>query len=115
MARTAVGVDMEDTKRFMLKNGKTPPFFKKLFTSRETSYCLGKRFPEQHFAARFAAKEAVIKAIAGLGLKKPAYHDIEVGKRRDGVPVVRMANVDISLSMSHTTKTAVAFVLAQKK
>jgi len=99
-------------------------FLKRVFTLKELDYSQGKKFPYQHLAARFAAKEAVLKSLGGIyPLGAFGFLDIEIRNGHDGKPEVvllkkRKENVSVSiqsddfiLSMSHTKNWAVASVL----
>lgn len=93
-----------------------------VFTERESEYCLAKRRRHEHLAARFAAKEAVLKAF-GTGLaRRMRWRDVEVVHDASGRPRVclhgdvavwaerrRVAALEISLS--HTTDLAIAHAL----
>ena len=59
----AIGVDIEDIERF---KGKSEEFLHRVFTDLELEYCLKFSKPESHLAARFCAKEAVVKALKAL-------------------------------------------------
>jgi holo-[acyl-carrier protein] synthase len=88
----------------------------RLFTSGELDYCFAGKLPAPHLAARFAAKEAIIKALSSLGEKKPAYRDIEIQNNPDGVPLVTvrkpgLTGLRIHLSLSHCEDKAVAFTV----
>ena len=101
-------------------------FLKKIFTDREMEYSNSKRFSCQHFAARFAAKEAVIKAF-GEPKKFPIkWTEIEVLKDEEGKPMIefhddalklkKAKKIDgVVLSMSHSKNYAVANVILLKK
>ena len=85
-------------------------FLKHVFTDQEIAYARKRRFPDQHFAARFAAKEAVLKAIgenADIGWK-----DIEIINQHSGKPSCIFHNKEFSpkilISLSHTKEYAVA-------
>ncbi|MGE5280146.1 MAG: holo-ACP synthase [Deltaproteobacteria bacterium] len=83
-------------------------FLNRVYTEKELAYARSKRYPMQHLAARFAAKEAVFKA---LGTKPDiAFKDIEITNDRFGRPHCRIRNkrVALSLSLSHTRNYAVA-------
>ena len=93
-----------------------------LFTQRELDYCLGKRRCYEHMAARFAAKEAVMKAM-GVGLWKFKLRDVEVVRAKSGAPSVALhgraaemaAERGIAawhLSLTHTETTALAVAIA---
>lgn len=85
-------------------------FLNHVFCPEEIEYAQGHKFPAQHFAARFAAKEAVFKAVSSdpaLGWK-----DIKITKDKHGKPVctIRKKNFKnkILVSISHTKTYAVA-------
>ncbi|MDR1684006.1 MAG: holo-ACP synthase [Elusimicrobiota bacterium] len=109
-----VGIDIEEVKRIgRLKE----PVLNRVFTAAELSYCRSKKNPGQHLAARFAAKEAVFKAIDfdELALKK-----IEVIKNKNNKPEIllhdkRAKNILFKVSLTHTKNYAAAFVVAYKK
>jgi len=109
-----IGVDIIEVKRFRkIPYKKGSAFYQKVFTDREIKYCLSKSDPYPHFAARFAAKEAVAKA-ACLHVYKA--NKIEVYNDRDGHPLVRSRLIKgkILLSISHTQDHAIAFVIFTK-
>lgn len=101
-------------------------FLGKIFTKKEISYSNSRRFASQHFAARFAAKEAVIKAF-GEPRKHPIrWTDMEVLNDDEGKPVMvfhddalrlkkkkRISGVIVS--MSHSKNYAIANVILLKK
>ena len=111
-----VGVDVVDLSRFEASLKRTPGLRARLFTDQEAVLS-----PES-LAARFAAKEALVKALkAPDGLP---WQDIEVVTDPDGVPSfvlrgaaeARAQEVGITaahLSLSHETSVAIAFVVAQ--
>jgi len=103
-----VGVDIEDVNRFKLDYKKNINFFKRVFTKKELDYCFSKPKPEQHLAARFAAKEAIIK-IMGSDI---FFGDIEILNKKD-VPYVKLKNNKnkILLSLSHCNDKAIAFAV----
>ena len=84
-------------------------FLKRVFTDREIAYAMGTRPPlrEERLAARFAAKEAFIKA---LGRPVP-FKQIEVIKDEKGRPWIVWRGRPFPLSLSHTREIAVAVVL----
>jgi len=94
-------------------------FLHRVFTSEERDYCKRKAFPEQSLAARFAAKEAVLKAI-GTGLSGGIrWTDVRIVNGKSGRPEVRLGknitqrigNKKILLSISHTKEFAIAQVI----
>ena len=88
----------------------------RLFTRREQDYCYKFKDPAPHFAGRFAAKEAIVKALGtGFG-SQVSWHDIEVLNDELGKPVVtisdglkqRFNNPPLLVSISHTATLAIA-------
>lgn len=111
----AIGVDIEDIERF---KDKSDAFIKRVFTDEERDYCLKYSKPESHFAARFCAKEAVIKALTALGITDISYNEIEVFHNENMCPQIRiLKNLDkkvkFQLSLSHDRSKAIAFVTAE--
>jgi holo-[acyl-carrier protein] synthase len=92
-------------------------FKKHVFTSNEKSYCDLKANPSIHYAGRFAAKEAVKKAIYSLGVTNSInFIDIEIISSVSGAPKVKLSNIDldnilVKISISHTDEFATAFAL----
>lgn len=102
---------------------RTPRIVRKLFTEEERAYCERSSRPAEHYAARFAAREAVLKALGigfgkGVGLK-----DVSVSRDENGRPRAvlkgRAAEVaaeqgvrEIALSLTHTHEVAVANAVA---
>lgn len=91
-------------------------FLNRLFSQREQDYCYKFKDPTPHFAGRFAAKEAIAKALGtGFGAQL-SWHDIEILNNDKGKPVVyfseaalqRFQNPQILLSISHCTNYALA-------
>jgi len=108
-----IGVDIEEFERFKLI-AKSPAKLKRIFSDDEIAYCKSKKNPAVHFAARFAAKEAVWKALAGK--KKPAITAITIQNTASGKPEVYIAgkkakNIDVSLSHSKNYVVAAAISL----
>lgn len=113
----AIGVDIEDISRF--KN-KPKSFIKRVFTDLEQEYCYKFSKPESHFAARFCAKEAVIKALTALNITGVQFNEIEVFNNKNQCPQVRILkkldkNIDFQLSLSHDRSKAIAFVTAEEQ
>ena len=110
------GVDLVEVPRFR-KSVKQwgGRILSRLFTPQELAYCKSYKDPHQHLAVRFAAKEAVVKAIGapkGLGLK---WNDLEIVRSPAGQPGVRFKGslsrwkkLKVHLSLSHTKQYAVA-------
>ncbi len=110
------GVDLVEVPRFrksVKRWGK--PMLARLFTASELAYCRSYKDPHEHLAVRFAAKEAVVKALGapkGLALE---WKDLEIVRSPSGQPGVkfkgsmsRWKKLKVYLSLSHTKNYAVA-------
>lgn len=114
-----VGIDIISIARFR-KLKKDKIFLNKIFTRREIEYCLAGVNPAQHLAARYAGKEAVVKAVNCLGnnrLSVADYSKIEIINDKNGVPRVEIKkmefkNLIIKISLSHCEQKAVAYAFA---
>jgi holo-[acyl-carrier protein] synthase len=110
-----VGVDIEEVRRF---RKKSPLFYNKIFTSGEKKYCMSKIKPEQHFAVRFCAKEAFIKALSGFGYRDITFKEIDIYHDKNGCPAIRFDKVRgliSKVSLSHNDKNAIEYVVVSKK
>ena len=124
--KLGLGVDVLEIERMRKIIARTPSFTRKMFSSAEVKYCESKPEPEIHFAARFAAKEAVLKAL-GVGFSQGvAYTDVEVKLKNGGAPetllhgkakeiAAQAGVIDIPLSISHTKTEAVCVAIAITK
>jgi holo-[acyl-carrier protein] synthase len=117
-----VGIDVCDVERMRRALARTPGFAARVFTEDEQAYCRKRRDPVERFAARFAAKEAVLKAM-GVGLGACAFRDIEVVRAESGAPSLDLRGAAAKLaaargianwhvSLSHTSTVAEALVIA---
>ena len=88
----AVGIDLIETARIarQLRAGNKR-FLARVFTRAEAAYCLSMARPAQHLAARFAAKEAVMKALRTGWAKGVGWTQIEIRRGKDGAPALRLA------------------------
>jgi holo-[acyl-carrier protein] synthase len=119
MRIVGIGVDLVEVARVETAIEKWGErFLKRVFTPVEVEYCELHAARGIHYAARFAAKEAVRKA-TGENLK---WTDVEITNEVQGKPVVRLSgrnltgeteNTRILLSISHTDEYAVAYVVVQ--
>jgi holo-[acyl-carrier protein] synthase len=123
MAIHGIGVDLEEVTRIReMIDRWGRAFTTKLFTDREIAYCEGRPSPHQHFAARFAAKEALSKAMGTGWAGRFRWKDAEVHNDRAGKPHVILynhlseafPNVIIHLSMSHTATHVTAMVVIER-
>lgn len=86
-------------------------FLMRIFTHDEITYCQMQVRPALHFAGRFAAKEAVKKALYSAGRTETVlFKQIQVHRGRHGAPLVRLPGLDErpQVSISHTARYAVA-------
>jgi len=116
---TGIGIDIVDIDRIAEVAKKWgDPFLHKVFTPAEIAYCSSKPAPMQHFAVRFAAKEAFAKAIATGWDSEFRWHDVEIDNNRAGKPELilhgslqrKYHQSRIHLSLSHTHASAAAMV-----
>jgi holo-[acyl-carrier protein] synthase len=119
-----IGVDVVDVERMKFALVRTPRIRQRLFTEREISYCEKFRFAERHYAGRWAAKEAVTKAL-GCGLIQ--WNGVEVIRRRRRAPTIRIfgkiekfANMigireeELQISIAHSELSAVAVCVVRR-
>lgn len=122
----SIGIDIVEVYRIAETIQRTPRFVERVFTEKEREYCeLKGAASAQSFAARFAAKEAFLKALKTGWRGKLTWQDMEILNDAQGVPNLEIkgearillenlgAN-KIHLSMSHTTDHAVAQVILEK-
>lgn len=110
----SIGVDIVDVGDFKKRISRTKSLIGRLFTRNEIEYC--KKRGVEHLASRFAAKEALVKA---LNFKAIEWHDVEVRNSESGKPYFEIAKgvgeklgiKTIELSISNTKRSAVAVVM----
>jgi holo-[acyl-carrier protein] synthase len=122
----SVGIDIIEVYRIRDTIARTPRFVDRVFTDAEREYCESRgAAAAQSFAARFAAKEAFLKALKTGWRGKIQWQDIEVVRDAEGVPSLnirgeargvldRLGAPTIHLSMSHTAEHAIATVILEK-
>jgi holo-[acyl-carrier protein] synthase len=119
-----IGVDAVEVDRMRHILARTPTFVER-FTAGERADADQRHDPSERYAARFAAKEAVMKAL-GVGLGAFGFHDVETVTAESGAPslVLRGAAQDLAeasgithwhLSLTHTGATAIAMVVAERR
>ncbi len=122
MTVIGVGIDLVDVERFRISLARTPSMRTRMFTDGERRYAEQANDPAERYAARFAAKEAVMKAL-GVGLGAFGFHDVEVVRAESGAPALVVAGpaetlavergvVAWQLSLTHTATSAGAVVVA---
>lgn len=111
-------IEVERIEKIIHRYGKQ--FLDKLFTPAEQNYCLKYSHSGRHFAGRFAAKEAVSKALGtGIG-RMLSWMDIEIMNDQNGKPIVKLSqnaekrfgHPQIILSISHCRSYATAVAIA---
>jgi holo-[acyl-carrier protein] synthase len=119
----SIGTDIVEVYRIGETIERTPRFVERVFTERERKYCDAKgAAAAQSYAARFAAKEAFLKALKTGWRGKITWHDIEIENDENGVPsfnvggealrLLKELGADkIHLSISHTSEHATAQVI----
>ncbi len=119
-----IGVDVVDVDRMKFALERTPRIRQRLFTEDEIVYCEKFRFAERHYAGRWAAKEAVTKAL-GCGLIQ--WNGVEVVRRPRRAPFVRISGKiksfadmvgvreeDLFISITHSELSAVAVCVVRR-
>ncbi|HIS39312.1 MAG TPA: holo-ACP synthase [Candidatus Aphodovivens avistercoris] len=124
--QVGLGVDIVEIARMKRILDRTPRFRERLFSEDERAYCDAKPAPEVHYATRFAAKEAVVKAL-GTGFARGINpRDIEVKRSSKGRPYVALTGrarevarelgvreLPLSLSFTHTEAVACAMAITE--
>ncbi len=117
-----IGVDAVDIERFRTSLARTPSMRERLFVAEELDYVAPKADPVPSLAARFAAREAVMKAL-GVGLGAFGFHDVWVRRAPSGEPELVVTGPAAALaasagvqhwhlSITHTDLVAIAYVVA---
>jgi holo-[acyl-carrier protein] synthase len=112
-----VGVDIVDIAR-IARALQRPRFAARCFTLLERRACRAAKRPEQHFAARFAAKEALVKAVG----RRLSWQEVEIRRSALGAPLVHLRRqardllqgASVSVSISHCDCHAAAVAIVRK-
>ena len=119
------GIDIVEIERFRKILAETDKrFITRVFTPEEQRFCLARRDPAPHFAARFAAKEAVFKALGTGWAKGVTWLDVEVLRREHDAPVILLHGAAseiatskgvgrVHLSLTHTNNWAAATAILE--
>jgi holo-[acyl-carrier protein] synthase len=118
-----IGVDVVEIERFRRSLARTPSMRERLFTAVELDYVAPKADPVPSLAARFAAREAVMKSL-GLVHGAFGFHDVWVERAESGAPSLAFAGTAAELarqagvqrwhlSLTHSELVAVAYVVAE--
>ena len=114
-----LGIDIIEIERVAYLLKKYPNFRSRIFTEKEIAYCEQKKYPAQHYAARFAAKESIMKALGKWGTEYIRFKDVEIILTPSGGPEVYLHNQafklrqkqgvkEVKVSLSHCKNYAVA-------
>ena len=124
MTIIGIGTDIIECERIghmVEKHGEH--FMNRVFTEDEVRYCTGRRNNDQHFAGRWAAKEAVLKALGTGWIAGITWQDVEIANEPSGRPIIRLhggaAEIakereirEVQISITHCQAYAVAFAVA---
>lgn len=122
---SGIGIDMIEVDRIAEKIGKESGFRELVFSENEIRYCESKAHKFEHYAARFAAKEAVLKAIGTGWITGTAFNEIEIAIGESGKPelvfigttaktILGMNIKKAWVSISHLKTMASAVVVIEK-
>ena len=122
----SIGIDIIEVARIREVLLRTPRFVERVFTQAERDYCDSRgAVSAQHYAARFAAKEAALKALQTGWRGGISWQDVEVSARESGAPYLiftgqvlevfeKFGATATHLSMSHTSQHAIAQVVLER-
>ena len=122
----SIGIDIIEVARIREVLLRTPRFADRVFTAAERQYCDSRGVvASQHYAARFAAKEAALKALQTGWRGGISWQDVEVAARESGAPFLifrgevlavfeKFGATATHLSMSHTSEHAIAQVILER-
>ncbi len=120
-----IGTDIVEVKRIEDKIKKNKDFQFHVFSKDEIEYCEKQKNPFIHFAARWAAKEAYLKAFSLNFIGNHRLHEIEVLHKTNGNPYIKLSGDalqnhlnknlgNIHISLSHTELYAVAYLIIEQ-
>jgi holo-[acyl-carrier protein] synthase len=122
----SIGIDIIEVARIREVLLRTPRFAERVFTEAERTYCDSRgAVAAQHYAARFAAKEAALKALQTGWRGGISWQDVEVASRESGAPFLIFRGEVLAvfekfgasathLSLSHTSQHAIAQVVLER-
>ena len=121
-----IGTDLIEVERVADKMEKKQGFKELVFSTGEIIYCESRTYKYEHYAARFAAKEAFLKAIGTGWRNGTAFNEIEIYNDEEGKPEIRFHGLTektiadlklgkIFVSLSHLKTMACAMVIIEKE
>ena len=122
----SIGIDIIEVRRVRETIERTPRFAERVFTAAEREYCESRgAVAAQHYAARFAAKEAALKALQTGWSGGISWQDVEVAAKESGAPYLIFTGQVLEvfkdfratathLSLSHTSEHAIAQVILER-
>jgi holo-[acyl-carrier protein] synthase len=120
-----LGIDMIEVERVTTKISKNNGFRELVFSQKEIDYCEARAHKFEHYAVRFAAKEAFLKALGTGWTSGTAFNEIEVSNNGEGKPLITLLGqtatllnkagiTNIFVSLSHLKTIASAVVIIEK-
>jgi len=122
---TGLGIDIVEVERIAEKIAKDNGFRELVFSANEIAYCESKTHKYEHYAARFAAKEAFFKALGTGWPEGTAFNEVEIVNNEQGKPEIKLlglthttikalGNFNIMVSLTHIKSAASAVVVLEK-
>jgi len=111
-----IGIDVVEVSRIKSSLDEFgEKFLTRIFTEAERDYCQDQKMPELHLAARFAAKEAIAKALGtGIG-KEVGWLDMEIKRRTSGEPEVKLIGAAAAFAASRGVKQVMVSLTHAKR
>jgi len=120
-----LGIDIVEVERIAEKIAKDNGFRELVFSANEIAYCESKTHKYEHYAARFAAKEAFFKALGTGWPEGTAFNEVEIVNNEQGKPEIKLlglthttikalGNFNIMVSLTHIKSAASAVVVLEK-
>lgn len=121
-----IGIDIVEIARIEEKIKSNTHFIQHVFSANEVAYCEGKKKAAMHYAGKWAAKEAYLKAYGLNFIGNHKLHEIEILQEENGNPYIHLLGKSalshkekalgkIHLSISHTDIVATAYVIIESK
>jgi holo-[acyl-carrier protein] synthase len=120
-----VGIDLVEVDRIAGTIDRNSGFKEHVFSTAEISYCENKKNRFEHYAARFAAKEAFFKALGTGWAEGTQFNEVEIIHDENGKPIIQLLGetqknlaflniLKISVSLSHVKSMATAIVIIER-